>query len=175
MIKYITRSRFNKLKNINIWEWESKPDKKLIVVDDTNKKDKERIESIPLEKLSFKDLYKFPFRQAIFGTWVYDDNSNFIFQFQFENENTRKQVIDILNGDFIPKKKKNFIFKDGIISIDDKQFIMIRGWGNLTGIGGYNIDGEYAAKIQDTLGEYIVEKLNGSVTDKAEDFTNRNL
>lgn len=160
MSKYITRSRLNKLKNINIWEWESKPDKKSIVVDDTNKKEKERIEAIPLENLSFKDLYKFPFRQDKYGTWVYDDNSNFIFQFQFEDENTRKQVIDILNGDFIPKKKKNFVFKDGIISIDDKQFIMIRGWGNLTGIGGYNLDGEYAAKIQDTLGEYIIEKLN---------------
>ena len=160
MSKYITRSRFNKLENVNIFSWKSEPYKKSIVVDDTNKKEKERIEAIPLENLSFKDLYKFPFRQAKFGTWVYDDNSNFIFQFQFEDENTRKQVIDILNGDFIPKKKKNFVFKDGIISIDDKQFIMIRGWGNLTGIGGYNLDGEYAAKIQDTLGEYIIEKLN---------------
>jgi hypothetical protein len=46
--------------------------------------------------------------------------------------------------------------KDG----ERKEFILIRGWGNLTGTGSYNLDGEYAGKIQDTLAEYIVEKLN---------------
>ena len=40
------------------------------------------------------------------------------------------------------------------------EFILIRGWGNLTGAGSYNLDGEYAGKIQDTLAEYIVQKLN---------------
>ena len=47
--------------------------------------EKDRIESIPLEKLSFKDLYQFPFHQAKYGSWVYDANSNFIFQFEFDN------------------------------------------------------------------------------------------
>ena len=36
---------------------------------------------------------------------------------------------------------------------------MIRGWGNLTGVGAYNLNGDYATKIQDTLAEYIIEKL----------------
>jgi hypothetical protein len=45
--------------------------------------------------------------------------------------------------------------KDGV----ERECILIRGWGNLTGVGSYNLDGEYAAKIQDTLAEYIVEKL----------------
>ena len=49
-----------------------------------------------------------------------------------------------------------YLEKDG----ERKEFILIRGWGNLTGTGSYNLDGEYAGKIQDSLAEYIVEKLN---------------
>jgi hypothetical protein len=48
------------------------------------------------------------------------------------------------------------------IKVEDEltPLILIRGWGNLTGCGAYNLDGEYAGKIQDTLEEYIIEKLS---------------
>lgn len=121
--------------------------------------EKNRIESIPLEDLSFRDLYKFPFHQAKYGNWVYDANSNFIFQFEFKGEDTRKKVIDILNGDLLEYKRQEVEHKDGMIYVDGIEFILIRGWGNLTGVGAYNLDGEWAGKIQDSLAEYIVEKL----------------
>lgn len=124
------------------------------------KAEKQRIESIPLEDLSFKDLYKFPFHQAKYGNWVYDVDSNFIFQFQFNGKETQEKLIKILNGEIEDYKRQNVTSESGLISIDEKPFILIRGWGSLTGIGGYNLDGEYAAKIQDTLEEYIVEKLS---------------
>jgi len=38
-------------------------------------------------------------------------------------------------------------------------FILIRGWGNLTGIGGYNFDSEKASKIQDDFRDWIIYKL----------------
>lgn len=127
-------------------------------------KEKERIESIPLDELSFRDLYQFPFHQAKFGTWVYDSNSNFIFQFQFNNKETQEKAIQILNGEYESKLPNKFVHKDGTIYLDVdgelKDFILIRGWGNLTGGGSYNLDGEYAGKIQDTLAEFIVEKLS---------------
>lgn len=121
--------------------------------------EKKRVESIPLEQLTFRDLYKFPFHQAKYGSWVYDADSNFIFQFEFNNEDTRKKVIDILNGDLLEYKRQEVEHKDGMIYVDGNEFILIRGWGNLTGVGAYNLDGDWAAKIQDTLAEYIVEKL----------------
>ena len=120
------------------------------------------IESKPLEEVSFRDLYQFPFHQAKYGSWVYDANSNFIFQFQFNDEETRNKTIQILNGELVDYKGQNATLKDGIIYIDDVEFIMIRGWGNLTGVGAYNLDGEYASRIQDTLAEYIIEKLTTS-------------
>ena len=77
--------------------------------------EKDRIESIPLEKLSFKDLYQFPFHQAKYGSWVYDANSNFIFQFEFDNIETREKTIKILNGELLEYKKQNVRLKDGVI------------------------------------------------------------
>ena len=121
--------------------------------------EKDRIESIPLEKLSFKDLYQFPCHQAKYGSWVYDANSNFIFQFEFDNIETREKTIKILNGELLEYKKQNVKLKDGVIFVNEHPFIMIRGWGNLTGVGAYNLNGDYATKIQDTLAEYIIEKL----------------
>ena len=37
---------------------------------------------------------------------------------------------------------------------------MIRGWGMLTGIGGYNLPTDKAAEIQDAFTNYCVEMLN---------------
>ena len=121
--------------------------------------EKNRIESIPLEQLSFKDLYQFPFHQAEYGSWVYDLNSNFIFQFEFKSEDTRKKVIEILNGDLLEYKRQEVKHVEGVIYVEENPFILIRGWGNLTGTGAYNLDGVQANKIQDSLAEYIVEKL----------------
>lgn len=157
MSKYIPKSRI-KIPIPPSYEWASFPPEKEEYVN-PHIKEKERIESIPLEELTFKDLYKFPFHQSEYSSWVYDDNSNFIFQFEFRNEETRQKVIDILNGNLSDYKRQDVESKDGMILINEKPFILIRGWGNLTGCGAYNLDGEYAAKIQDTLCEYIVEKL----------------
>lgn len=144
------------------YEWSSKsePQKEYV---NSRLAEKGRIEAIPLEELTFQDLYKFPFHHAEFGSWVYDANGNFIFQFEFEGDSTRKRIIDILNGDFIPTKEREVKEDKGMILVkveeEFKDMILIRGWGNLTGTGAYNLDGEYAGKIQDTLSEFIVEKL----------------
>jgi hypothetical protein len=164
--RFIKNSRLGNQKSSYDWiSFGVKPDSKKEIEEreeyrNTLISEKERIEAIPLEQLSFRDLYQFPFHEAAYGSWVYDKNSNFIFQFMFTNEETQKEVIDILNGDKTPKKQIGFEHKDGMIYFKDEEFILIRGWGNLTGSGAYNLDGEWAGKIQDTLAEYIVEKLN---------------
>ena len=177
MSKFIKNSRLNK--SPQLWSdylpneyWQSKPisaedkeeQKKYKEEMNFREKEKQRIESIPLEELSFKDLYQFPFHQAKYGSWVYDTNSNFIFQFEMNNKTTQESCIRILNGESTPTKQNKFFHKDGTIYLDKDgelhNFILIRGWGNLTGVGSYNLDGEWAGKIQDSLAEYIVEKLN---------------
>jgi hypothetical protein len=126
--------------------------------------EKSRIENIPLGQLSFRDLYQFPFHQAKYGSWVYDAIGNFIFQFEFDNEETREKIIKILNGEIVEYNSQEVKIDGGYITIningDWLNLILIRGWGNLTGVGAYNLDGGYAGKIQDTLAEYIVEKFS---------------
>lgn len=42
----------------------------------------------------------------------------------------------------------------------DLEIILIRGWGMLTGVGGYNLSADKAAEIQDVFANYCVEMLN---------------
>lgn len=120
------------------------------------------IESKHLEEVSFRDLYEFPFRGESYS-WVYDKNNNFIFQFEIDNKKTREKCLSIINGDLTPTKGNSFVHDGGVIYLekngDRLPIILIRGWGNLTGIGAYNLDGEYASKIQDTLAVFIVNQL----------------
>lgn len=163
--KYIPKSRISKRVPIS-YEWSSDAvDFSNIVNDYVNPHiaEKERIEAISLEQLSFRDLYKFPFRRAEYDSWVYDDSSNFIFQFELGGDTIRNKVVEILNGELEDYNRKEVRQDNGYIQVkvDDiwHNLILIRGWGNLTGVGAHNLDVDYAAKIQDILAEYIIEKL----------------
>ena len=111
---------------------------------------------------TYKEVYQFPLRLAKYGSWVYDEKSNFVFQFEIKNKEKRQLLLDVINGE---KKLYNpdavFHHEDGYILTDKSvEVILIRGWGNLTGIGAMNLSGEEAANIQDTFAEFIVEQLN---------------
>ena len=120
-------------------------------------------------KLNF---YKLPFHHEGFVDWVYDNDSNFIFQFmsRFTEKGEhipgllklQTYVIDSLNSDKEPEAKLELSISDdneGIINYKGQSFIMIRGWGNLTGTGAHNFSEEKAAKIQDDLRDFIITKL----------------
>lgn len=112
-------------------------------------------------------FYNRPFRNE-YGSWIYDAKNNFCFQFEIEFvENWKKiweQVMFSLNSiEHEPVKglKLSVNPKDPIqILNNNKPFILIRGWGNLTGIGGYNFSQEKATKIQDEFRDWIIYKLN---------------
>jgi hypothetical protein len=134
------------------------------VYKERQQKKKDRVEAIPLDTLSFRDLYEFPFHQAKYGSWVYDANGNFIFQFENGGATMREKVVSILNGEISEYSRREVRGSEGSIEVNLegnwKDLILIRGWGNLTGVGAHNLDCDYAAKIQDTLQEYILEKLS---------------
>lgn len=121
-----------------------------------------------IPKLNF---YKQPFYKAKYGSWVYDKNNNFIFQLEpeFNKQGNyaegwvelQEKVIFSLNAvDREPIPGLKLELQNGIEIYKDKRlFILIRGWGNLTGIGAHNFSGEKAAKIQDDLVKWILYKL----------------
>ena len=110
------------------------------------------------------NFYTLPFTN--YHGRVFDANNNFIFQFM-TNDKIRSQVIDILNGTVNPTHLRLEVNKEDNGQIDmlheayDKPlpFILIRGWGNLTGVGAHNLDHNTAAKIQDDLRDWIIYKL----------------
>lgn len=108
---------------------------------------------------TYKDVYELPLRVDDIG-WVRDEKDQFVFQFQFDEKFLQGNIISVINGTEKPKYQHEFIHKEGIISEGCNDFILIRGWGHLTGIGGLNLSTEEACNIQDTFAEFIVEQLN---------------
>lgn len=163
--KYIPSK--NKVPAQTKWEWQSLPfnareSKKQKEEDMQHENKKKQLHNINIEDLTFRDVYSFPFKGSR-HSWVYDSESNFIFQFQFDNNDTEDKILKILNGEVTEYKRQTLKHEQGMIYVLDeevwKKLILIRGWGNLTGTGGYSLQPEKAVKIQDTLAEYIMEKL----------------
>jgi hypothetical protein len=84
---------------------------------------------------------------------------------------TKQKLIDRINGVNVEpyKIKKTFYLKDGVVycriedgpdSGQEIKLFRMRGWGMLTGPGGYHLPQEKAAEIQDAFADYCVEMLN---------------
>jgi hypothetical protein len=113
------------------------------------------------------NFYKQPFRNE-HGSWIYDAKNNFCFQFEINFvENWKKiweQVMFSLNStEHEPIHELNLSINpnDPIQILNNgKPFILIRGWGNLTGVGGYNFSEEKAIVIQNDFRDWIIYKLS---------------
>lgn len=118
----------------------------------------------------FKQYYKFPLKMWEFmDIKVFTDDNKMAFDWLIDiPRDTKQKLIDRINGvDTEPyKTKKTFYQKDGIVycRIEDKdqevKLFRIRGWGMLTGIGGYNLPVDKAVEIQDAFTNYCIEMLN---------------
>ena len=120
----------------------------------------------------FKKYYKFPLKmQEHFTGKVFTQENNMAFDWLFpwgeKYDNVKQRHLDKINGleSNIPKEGVTYVHNDGIIIAkfengEEYKIAMIRGWGMLTGVGGYNLPAEKAAEIQDAFADYCVEMLN---------------
>ena len=125
----------------------------------------------------FKKYYKFPLKMwEHFTGKVFTQDNKMAFDWLIpygEKYNSIKQRhLDKINGleSIVPKEGVTYFYKDGkiIAHVDNKDdgdinnvpILLIRGWGMLTGIGGYNLKSNKAAEIQDAFANYCVEMLN---------------
>ena len=109
---------------------------------------------------SYKDIYEFPLRHDEGTDWVYDAKNQFVFQFEIGNPILIQLIMDKLNGIDTPSVNWNFTHNKGEISDNNTLYIIIRGWGNLTGSSALNLPIREAENIQDTFAEFIVNTLN---------------
>lgn len=115
------------------------------------------------------NFYERPFHRAKYGSWIYDANGNFIFQFErnftksgdyipmtIQNED---KFLEVLNGNGEVDHDFNLSIVNEIqIHNHGSLFVTIRGWGGLTGIGGHGFKVEKAAKIQDDFAQWLLFK-----------------
>lgn len=109
---------------------------------------------------NWTDVYKLPLHIDKYGGYIWDENENMVAQFtSYQNKVDYSYIIDILNGD--KDDNLDFIFNPvkQTFSHNGNPFLLIRGWGGLTGRGGLNLSQEEAVNIQDGFAEFILTKL----------------
>jgi hypothetical protein len=124
----------------------------------------------------FKKYYKFPLKMwNNFSIKVFTQDDKMAFDWLLPDFETyceiKAKLLAKINGEEVESYAvtTKFYIEDGIIysiivdecNEDKKQKVArVRGWGMLTGVGGYNLPADKAAEIQDAFAEYCVEMLN---------------
>lgn len=123
--------------------------------------------------VNFKDYFKFPLKMWDgFDIKVFTDDDRMAFDWLINIPREAKEgFVSRINGEYkVQQVKKEYYHKnDGIVYCrvlegenEGKEYKLfrIRGWGMLTGTGGYHLPEETAAEVQDAFMEYCVEMLN---------------
>lgn len=133
-------------------------------------------------EITFKEAYKFPLELFHGLVFTSDHDKAFDFANRFHCANplqltteSKEKIIAVINGDdrkLNIKLELSYSPEDGwIYAVHEgikKQFILIRGWGMLTGIGGLNLDDETASKLQDEFANHIVNVLTLACSDNTQ-------
>lgn len=122
----------------------------------------------------FKEYYPRPFKNDKGYTKVFSNDNSMAFDFPFKliysegyhfTSAQMTKIIKVLNSDenYVIPYELQYSPDDSTIYINKdehwKEFIIIRGWGKLTGTGGFNLHPDKAAKIQDAFANWIISKL----------------
>ena len=134
------------------------------------------------EKLDFKEYFKLPLvnSEVLKGISIFTDDRRKAFDIVNHIASLfYPMIVDVINGLYPAEKLgsefvymnlrlvKEFVVDDVYILVvlesgETKRFLRCRGWGMLTGhgAGGYGLDPENAAEIQDQFLRYVAEKFN---------------
>jgi hypothetical protein len=122
----------------------------------------------------FKEYFKFPLKMwEHLDIKVFTEDNKMAFDWLINIPRaTKEKFIARINGTLTEpyKIRKTFYHKnDGIVygrieegpdAGQEVKLFRMRGWGMLTGVGGYNLDAEVAAQMQDDFMNYCIEMLN---------------
>jgi hypothetical protein len=140
---------------------------------------KEEVEEKSVLSEEFKEYYKFPLKMwNDFAVKVFTNDNCMAFDWLLPGNEKYDQVkvklLDALNGGdvkFQVRKRFSYNRENGRIRVRieegehagaEQNVCLIRGWGMLTGVGGYNLDADKAAEIQDSFAEYCVNIWNNA-------------
>ena len=118
--------------------------------------------------MEWRDVYQLPFSGDC-GGYVFSKNSTMTLTFDniygvyaFQGiRSIKEDIVDKLNGDSNIKFDQTFTVRDDVkVYYGDEYVFMVRGWGKLTGVGGYNLPKDEAERIQNDFTKWILETLN---------------
>ncbi len=131
-----------------------------------------------MENIDFKKYYQFPLYKddfLPFRALCSGERHMMAYDVRLKvSDELYSQLIEIINGTNIESNELNYwlngkyeykcngaeIERTNKETGEIETVIIIRGWGTLTGIGGYNLPEDKAITVQDALGDYIINKLN---------------
>ena len=130
-----------------------------------------------LNASEFSKYYKFPLKmwESTTGKVFTDDNNmafDWLLPYGKQYNGIKQRLLDRINGyDYTPWAVKKTFYKndnghivcrteEGENAGNEIKILLVRGWGMLTGIGGYNLDPSVASQIQDNFTEFILKQLN---------------
>lgn len=107
----------------------------------------------------FREYYKFPLRyDGHCYIWTADNRMAFTCLCP---DDLAKTLVKVLNGEL--HIRNNAENNNGIIYLEGRRVLMTRGWGMLTGVGGWHLSREEAIKVQEEFANYCVALLRGNV------------
>lgn len=111
--------------------------------------------------MTFKEVYRPPFTTD--GVFVYGQG-NVVALMPGDTDcpyEILERACHVLNG-VVPSKGNRKIGCDGPeIYLNGDLFLVVRGWGYLTGVGGLNLPHDEAARIQDDFARWVAGRLRG--------------
>ena len=109
--------------------------------------------------MTFSEFYEAPFWTD--GVFLWSNNGNMALMASDLSDNSDsllQRTCEILNGAAKPQKVPSLKYRGPDILLNNKPFLIIRGWGSLKALG---LSEEDAAKIQDEFGAWVIDKLCG--------------
>ena len=112
------------------------------------------------KEFTFKDVYIPPFRIGMFSIYTHSSNGMKTFTaFGDKAQAHMHHIVGLLNGEVSGKYDKSDVSVDKDKLYVKGCMIMVRGWGALTGSGGYGLNPTDAAKIQDDFIQWVVDTI----------------
>lgn len=109
---------------------------------------------------NWEQYYTLPFSiDENCGIYVRDKFNRVVFNKLERNPELFDQIIKKLNGESNQSFKGNVELDGCYIKIDNRRVMLIRGWGRLTGSGGFRLSSQDACVVQDEFGNWVVEQL----------------
>ena len=148
-----------------------------IVLDKKDRKKGIQKQIDTLNAVEFSKYYKFPLKMHnSMSCKVFTDDNNMAFDWKLPHsevyDGVKQRLLDRINGyDYTPwaVKKVFYVSENGYIMCKliagdnvgkEIKVLQVRGWGMLTGVGGYHLSAEEASKIQDEFTAHILRCLN---------------